>query len=45
MQPPGEQSAAGVGTLKYEAKVPHGYRNDGREPVEMTMAVIILPPR
>ncbi|MFE7317979.1 helix-turn-helix domain-containing protein [Streptomyces sp. NPDC057555] len=25
----------------FEAKVPHGYRNDGAEPVEMTMAVII----
>ncbi|MFI0787031.1 helix-turn-helix domain-containing protein [Streptomyces lydicus] len=29
----------------FEAKAPHGYRNDGGEPVEMTMSVIIPPVR
>ncbi|MGW2407813.1 helix-turn-helix domain-containing protein [Streptomyces sp. NPDC001739] len=29
----------------FEAKVAHGYRNDGTEPVEMTMSVIIQPAR
>ncbi|UJB45414.1 helix-turn-helix domain-containing protein [Streptomyces sp. A1-5] len=29
----------------FEAKVPHGYRNDGTEPVEMTMSVIIQAAR
>ncbi|MGW1787373.1 XRE family transcriptional regulator [Streptomyces tubercidicus] len=29
----------------FEAKAAHGYRNDGTEPVEMTMSVIIPPVR
>ncbi|HEX5566606.1 MAG TPA: XRE family transcriptional regulator [Streptomyces sp.] len=29
----------------FESGVPHGYRNDGDEPVEMTMAVSVAPPR
>ena len=29
----------------FEANVPHGYRNDGDEPVEMTMAVSVPPAR
>lgn len=29
----------------FEAVVPHGYRNDGEDPVEMTMSVIIQPAR
>lgn len=29
----------------FESHVPHGYRNDGEEPVEMTMAVSIPAPR
>ncbi|MGX2998472.1 XRE family transcriptional regulator [Streptomyces sp. JNUCC 64] len=29
----------------YEANVPHTYRNDGAEPVEMTMAVAVPPVR
>jgi len=28
----------------FESNVPHGYRNDGDEPVEMTMAVSVPPP-
>ncbi|GHH85021.1 transcriptional regulator [Streptomyces sulfonofaciens] len=28
----------------FEAHVPHGYRNDGTEPVRMTMAVSVPPP-
>jgi transcriptional regulator with XRE-family HTH domain len=29
----------------FESHVPHGYRNDGDEPVEMMMAVSVPPPR
>jgi len=29
----------------FESNVPHGFRNDGSEPVEMTMAVSVPPPR
>ncbi|MFI7102127.1 XRE family transcriptional regulator [Streptomyces sp. NPDC050161] len=29
----------------FEAEVAHGYRNDGTEPVEMTMSVLIQPAR
>ncbi|MFG3257681.1 helix-turn-helix domain-containing protein [Streptomyces sp. NPDC048172] len=32
-------------SASFEAHVPHGYRNDGAEPVEMTMAISVPPPR
>jgi transcriptional regulator with XRE-family HTH domain len=32
-------------SASFESHVPHGYRNDGTEPVEMTMAVSVAPPR
>lgn len=32
-------------SASFGSHVPHGYRNDGREPVEMTMAVAVPPPR
>ncbi|OEU89542.1 helix-turn-helix domain-containing protein [Streptomyces oceani] len=32
-------------SASFESDVPHGYRNDGAEPVEMTMAVAVPPPR
>lgn len=32
-------------SASFESSVPHGYRNDGSEPVEMTMAVSVPPPR
>ncbi len=32
-------------SASFESSVPHGYRNDGGEPVEMTMAVSVPPPR
>ncbi|MEV2246155.1 XRE family transcriptional regulator [Streptomyces sp. NPDC049970] len=42
----GEPHAVAAGTsATFEAHVPHDYRNDGTEPVEMTMAVSIPPVR
>jgi transcriptional regulator with XRE-family HTH domain len=32
-------------SASFEANVPHGYRNDGAEPVEMTMAISVPAPR
>lgn len=32
-------------SASFEANVPHGYRNDGADPVEMTMAISVPPPR
>jgi transcriptional regulator with XRE-family HTH domain len=32
-------------SASFESNVPHGYRNDGAEPVEMTMAVSVPAPR
>jgi transcriptional regulator with XRE-family HTH domain len=32
-------------SASFESHVPHAYRNDGTEPVEMTMAVAVPPPR
>jgi transcriptional regulator with XRE-family HTH domain len=32
-------------SASFEANVPHGYRNDGGEPVEMTMAISVPAPR
>ncbi|MFI1017724.1 helix-turn-helix domain-containing protein [Streptomyces sp. NPDC020965] len=38
----GEAYTVPAGTsASFEAQVPHGYRNDGAEPVEMTMAVSV----
>lgn len=31
-------------SASFESHVPHAYRNDGEEPVEMTMAVAVPPP-
>ncbi|MEV0373536.1 XRE family transcriptional regulator [Streptomyces sp. NPDC050636] len=36
-----EHTVAAGASATFEAKVAHGYRNDGTEPVEMTMSVII----
>ncbi|WP_327358109.1 helix-turn-helix domain-containing protein [Streptomyces sp. NBC_01304] len=42
----GVDHAVPAGTsATFEANVPHGYRNDGKDPVEMTMAVSIPPAR
>ncbi|NGO68365.1 cupin domain-containing protein [Streptomyces boncukensis] len=42
----GTDHAVPAGTsASFESAVPHGYRNDGTEPVEMTMAVHVPPPR
>ena len=40
-----EHAVAEGASATFEAKVPHVYRNDGTEPMEMTMAVIIPPAR
>ncbi|MFE5868953.1 helix-turn-helix domain-containing protein [Streptomyces roseifaciens] len=40
----GEEFTVPAGTsATFEANVPHTYRNDGGEPVEMTMAVVVPP--
>ncbi|ARF58950.1 helix-turn-helix domain-containing protein [Streptomyces gilvosporeus] len=36
-----EYEVAAGASATFEAKVAHGYRNDGAEPVEMTMSVVI----
>lgn len=42
----GEAHAVPAGTsATFQAHVPHSYRNDGSEPVELTMAVSIPPVR
>lgn len=42
----GEDHRLPAGTsASFESHVPHAYRNDGAEPVEMTMAVAVPPPR
>ena len=40
-----EHEVTAGASATFEAKVAHGYRNDGSEPVEMTMSVIIPPVR
>ncbi|MDT0309878.1 XRE family transcriptional regulator [Streptomyces sp. DSM 44917] len=40
----GEEHRVAAGTsASFESHVPHGYRNDGAEPAEMTMAVSVPP--
>ena len=40
-----EHTVAAGASATFEAKVTHDYRNDGAEPVEMTMSVLIPPAR
>jgi quercetin dioxygenase-like cupin family protein len=42
----GNDHSVPAGTsASFESSVPHGYRNDGDAPVEMTMAVSVPAPR
>lgn len=40
-----EHTVPAGGAATYGASVPHGYRNDGTEQIEMTMSVLIPPGR